>query len=360
MKNRARHEVGYGGPPNGRSTTEAPLARRFESQTGQRAPSHAERLAQGLGWFSVGLGTAQLLAPRVMSRMVGLRGNQRDRRIMCSIGAREIVVGLGILTRDRPSGWLWSRVGGDVIDLGLLGSALGSTRASPSRGRKAIMAIMGITAADLWTGRRLGRAPGTSSALRKKRRAPVEESITVNRPREEVYRFWRDFRNLSSFMDHLESVEVIDDRRSRWTARLAAGKTISWEAMVTDELPNERISWRSTDRGSVAASGSVRFVTAPGGRGTEVHVRMGYEAPRGFVGRSLSRLLGGVVEIEVASELHRFKQMMEIGEVVRSDASIHRGPHPARPPEEPRGRDRGRSSAPARRSQEASPGGGAR
>ncbi|APR76504.1 Hypothetical protein A7982_01851 [Minicystis rosea] len=160
----------------------------------------------------------------------------------------------------------------------------------------------------------------------------------MHRSREDVYRFWRDFRNLPSFMKHLDAVERIDDQRSRWTAKMAAGNTISWEATITEEQPNEKIEWRSTDRGPVATCGSVRFTDAPGQRGTEIHVRMGYEVPRGLIGRSLSKLLGGVIELEVASELRRFKQVMELGEVVRSDASIHHGAHPAQPPKEaPRG-----------------------
>ncbi|APR80465.1 Hypothetical protein A7982_05812 [Minicystis rosea] len=254
---------------------------------------------------------------------------------MRGLGAREILVGLGLFSGVWPAVWLWSRIGGDLIDLGLMGRALASPHVDKDRGRKAMMALMGVAMTDVLAGRRLDRKAGAStSRWPKKGAAPVEESITVDRSREEVYRFWRDFRNLPSFMDHLQSVEVIDERRSRWTARMVGDETLSWEAVITDEAPNERIEWRS-DEGRVAACGSVRFTDAPGARGTEVHVKMGYEVPRGFFGRSLFKLASRVIDLEVASELRRFKQMMELGEVVRSDASIHRGQHPAQPPKEP-------------------------
>ena len=156
--------------------------------------------------------------------------------------------------------------------------------------------------------------------------------MTINRSPEEIYHFWRDFQNLPRFMDHLESVDVLDERRSHWRAKAPAGKTVEWDAEIIEDRPNELIAWRSLENADVPNTGSVRFVPAPGGRGTEVHVELKYDPPGGAVGVAIAKLFGEEPNQQVATDLRRFKQVMETGEVVQSDASIHRGPHPARPP----------------------------
>ena len=112
----------------------------------------------------------------------------------------------------------------------------------------------------------------------------VHQTITISRPAEELYRFWRDFQNLPRIMSHLESVQADGDRRSHWKAKAPAGMTVEWDAEITEDRPNELIAWRSVG-GHVDNAGSVRFVPAPGGRGTEVHVAMRYDPPGGVVGK---------------------------------------------------------------------------
>ncbi|WP_406696340.1 SRPBCC family protein [Singulisphaera sp. Ch08] len=106
------------------------------------------------------------------------------------------------------------------------------------------------------------------------REIDVTGSITINRPAEELYRFWRNFENLPRIMTHLESVQVTGDRRSHWKAKAPVGSTVEWDAEITEDRPNELIAWRSLEGADVENSGAVRFVPAPGGRGTEVHVEM--------------------------------------------------------------------------------------
>jgi uncharacterized membrane protein len=161
----------------------------------------------------------------------------------------------------------------------------------------------------------------------------VRKSILVNRSPDDVYQFWRDFQNLSRFMSHIESVQVIDDRRSHWRAKGPAGKTIEWEPEILEDRPNELIAWRSLEESDLQHFGSVRFEHAPGGRGTFVHVEMQYDPPGGPIGARVAKLFGGDPGLEIARDLRSFKQVMEIGEVARSDASIHPGIHPAQPPE---------------------------
>ena len=152
----------------------------------------------------------------------------------------------------------------------------------------------------------------------------MRKAITINRPPEEVYGFWRNLENLPRFMAHLESVRECwttgarTGRRKRPWARRSSGT-----AEIIEDRPNELISWRSTDDATVSNAGTVRFTQAPGGRGTEVHVELSYDPPAGAVGATIAKLLGEEPSQQVDGDLRRFKQVMETGEVVHSDASIH-------------------------------------
>ena len=161
----------------------------------------------------------------------------------------------------------------------------------------------------------------------------VTRSVTINRPREAVYECWRDFRNLSQFMAHVQSVMPAGSR-SHWVVSAPAGQTVEWDAEMVEDRPNELISWRSVEDSQVPNSGTVRFVRAPGDRGTEVHLDIRYDPPAGAVGAAIAKLFGEEPSQQVDGDLRRLKQVLETGEVVHSDSSIHRGPHPARPPEE--------------------------
>ncbi|MBD0327454.1 MAG: SRPBCC family protein, partial [Pyrinomonadaceae bacterium] len=118
----------------------------------------------------------------------------------------------------------------------------------------------------------------------------VEQSITVNKSPEEVYRFWRNFENLPRFMDHLESVSVEGSGRSHWVAKAPAGTTVEWDAEVYNEKENELIAWRSLEGADVDNAGSVRFEPATGGRGTTVRVSLKYDPPGGVIGSTFAKL----------------------------------------------------------------------
>jgi uncharacterized membrane protein len=152
---------------------------------------------------------------------------------------------------------------------------------------------------------------------------------------EEVYGFWRDFANLPRFMRHLESVQVHDDGRSHWVAKAPAGRTVEWDAETTEDRPNELIAWRSLPGADVRNSGSVAFAPAPGGRGTEVRVTLEYDPPLGKLGSKIAMLFREEPGQQVYDDLRHFKQVMETGEIVFSDATKRRGPHPAQPDDKP-------------------------
>jgi uncharacterized membrane protein len=144
----------------------------------------------------------------------------------------------------------------------------------------------------------------------------VEESVTINRPVLEVYRFWRNFENLPRFMDHLESVTVIDDTRSHWVAKGPAGTKVEWDAIIHNEVDDELIAWRSLPGAEVNNAGSVHFTPTPDGTGTDVRVVLSYEPPAGIVGVAVARLLGEEPSKQVADDLRRFKQVMDSGDVM--------------------------------------------
>lgn len=282
-----------------------------------------KRVARGLGWFSVGLGLAQIVAPGALARLIGVDDGKQTRRVMRAVGLREIASGVALIAQPKAARWLWARVGGDVMDLALLGAARRSSSNEDRRIGGAMGAVAGITLVDAANAQRLHQQADTTRRTVK--------AITIARPADELYAFWRDFENLPQIMAHLESVEVITDGRSRWTAKGPAGVKVSWEAEVVEDRPGELIRWRSLKGSDVDTFGAVSFEEAPGGRGTELRVDLHYDAPGGALGANLAKLFRREPGQEVSADLRRFKQVMETGQVVHSDATLTRGPHPARP-----------------------------
>lgn len=175
--------------------------------------------------------------------------------------------------------------------------------------------------------RALGRNTAKADQVRPVARGEgirVERTITVNRPREEVYHFWRQLENLPRFMDHLESVIVLDEDRSHWVAKAPAGTKVEWDASIQDEIENELIAWRSLPGSDIDNAGSVHFI--PAGDGTEVRVVLSYDPPAGRVGAAVAKLLGEEPEQQVEEDLRRFKQVMEAIETpARSRKPAKRG-----------------------------------
>lgn len=154
----------------------------------------------------------------------------------------------------------------------------------------------------------IGRRPGGKGI-------DVIQAVTIARPREEVYSFWRDFENLPKVMDHLEEVRIIDGRRSHWKARAPLRLRVEWEAEVTEDRPNELIAWRSLRGSPVQTSGLVRFSDAPEGFGTEVLVHLTYQPPFSSAGAAVARLFGEEPRQQIRDGLRRLKQILETGQV---------------------------------------------
>lgn len=154
----------------------------------------------------------------------------------------------------------------------------------------------------------------------------VERAVTINRPRAEVYRSWRDLENLPRFMRHLVSVTRIDDRRSHWVARAPGRQTVQWDAELIEDQPPERLAWRSVPYAEVDHGGSVTFSDAPGGRGTEVRLVLHVAPPGGVAGALVARLFGQAPRRQVVEDLRHFKQMLEAGEIATTEGQPAGGP----------------------------------
>jgi uncharacterized membrane protein len=146
-------------------------------------------------------------------------------------------------------------------------------------------------------------------------------TTTISRQPDEVYTFWRDLENLPTFMAHLDEVRTTEGTRSHWRASAPFGRSVEWDAEVTEDVAGERICWRSLEGADVENSGAVRFTAAPGRRGTEVRVEIEYKMPAGKLGEAVARYFGEDPHQQIDDDLRRFKQVIETGEVVRSDGA---------------------------------------
>ena len=236
-----------------------------------------QRLARALGWASLGLGVPQTLAPQRFDRAVGVQPTDRARLVTrTACGLRELGAGAAILKLEqpRPVVTVWSRVAGDLLDLYLLGASFRSRRSDPARLAVASAAVAGVAALDLYTAVRLTKGTGEDHAEdvaqeeRDEEPVATKAVITVRGPQEEVERRW-------------------------------------------NELHEERPDWLE--------NGTLRFTRAPGDRGTEIHVD--FESEPGGIGKVVQKVAGAVPAVKAKDELRRFKQIVETGEVVRSEGT---------------------------------------
>jgi uncharacterized membrane protein len=199
----------------------------------------------------------------------------------------------------------------------------GGTAIAAAGGTLLLRAATGHCAMYSAAGISTARRRDTRSALSGRRGVHVEEAVTINRPPDELYDFWRDFERLPRFMQNLVSVKRRDNRRSHWVAKAPGGRTVEWDAEVINEIPNELIAWKTIADSGVISAVSVHFDAAGRGRGSRVRVRMQYDPPAGKVGAAIARMLGAEPSQTVREDLRRFKQLMEAGEVPTIEGQSH-------------------------------------
>ena len=274
-------------------------------------------LVRGLGLASAALGVPMLLRTDDVARTAGVDDEASWRPLIQAVGVRELVAALLLLGGGQRA--VWFRVAGDAMDLALLGSAMTDRSGErEQRVRAATAFVAALTAIDLYAALQRERdqhGPGRPGPLR------LQATVTVNTSPEEAFACWRDLRNLPRFMGHLESVTPSpdSDSRSHWVAKAPLGRKVSWDAEITSEDPGQRLAWRSLPGSRIDNSGTVHFAAAPGDRGTEVKVVLHYDVPGGRLGRTVAKLFGEEPEQQVRDDLRRFKQVMETGDIVRSD-----------------------------------------
>jgi uncharacterized membrane protein len=199
------------------------------------------------------------------------------------------------LSRLRSNGWLYALAGGLLLRRGATAHC-------------DVYEALGVNTA--------GTADDTRAALRGSRGVNVLESVTINRPIEELYRFWRNLEHLPQFMRHLESVEKVTDTISHWRARGPAGMIVEWDAEVFNEVPPKLIAWRSLEGADVVSAGSVNFDQAAAGGATRVTVHLQYSPPGGKLGAKLAGVFGADAETEIREDLRLLKQQIEAEEVL--------------------------------------------
>ena len=169
----------------------------------------------------------------------------------------------------------------------------------------------------------------TKEALSGPKGVHIRESITINAPAEEIYRFWRDLDRLPDVMPHLEKVEQLNTKRSRWTARAFDAVPVTWEAEIINEVPYETIGWKTVPGESIQHAGSVNFKPAFGDRGTEVRVHLQYSAPGGKAASWLAWLAGEDPAQRTRDGLRALKRRLESGPTRNQDLSPYRSPSPS-------------------------------
>ncbi len=303
-------------PPNDTfALQQAPQSRsrQAQSRTQQNSSrmdlSDPMRLTRFLGWFSLGLGAAELLMPRTIAKIAGTR---KHNGLVRFYGMRELAAGVGIFTQSNPAPWLWARVAGDVVDLASLvgGAKKGSRLASVG----SIAAVAGVTALDVLCAQKYSARAAEDEAT-----AHAEASVLIAKSAEECYRFWRNLENLSRFIEPLRSVRALGGNSAHFVAQIPGMNTpLEWDGEITEDVPNQRISWRGSPMRGLTVIGSVMFEPAPGNRGTFVRAQMDFDHPGTSLLPAL-RLTGKHPEQIMYKSLRRLKQLLEVGEVITTE-----------------------------------------
>ncbi|MDQ1644753.1 MAG: hypothetical protein QOJ50_937 [Cryptosporangiaceae bacterium] len=149
----------------------------------------------------------------------------------------------------------------------------------------------------------------------------VTGTTTIRKPVSEVFAFWRRLENLSMFMEQLDDVRTTGDRTSHWRSSAPFGRNVEWDAEITEDVTDERLGWRSSAGAELPNAGAVIFAPAPDGISTEIHVAMEYDIPGGEAGKVIAKFFGDEPSQQLDDDLRRLKQLLETGEIVRSDGA---------------------------------------
>lgn len=167
-----------------------------------------------------------------------------------------------------------------------------------------------------------------AAAGRRGEDAIVGRTVTINRPRQDIYDFWRDFSNLALVMENVARIDIVDHQRSHWVVKGPGGKTVEWDSVVTEDTPGQVIAWQSVEGSDVASSGRIEFLDAAPGRGTMVRVTIAYDPPAGLIGEWIAKIFQREPALQARRDLRRLKQFLETGEVTSSASPSGRDEDP--------------------------------
>jgi uncharacterized membrane protein len=153
----------------------------------------------------------------------------------------------------------------------------------------------------------------------------VGRTVSIDKPREEIFAAWRDFTRLPTFMENVERVEDLGDGRSRWTIKAPLGSTVELVTRISEEIPNDLIAWKSEPDSQIQTQGRVQLFEVAPGRGTAVRLTMTYDPPAGLPGRAIAKVLQREPNVQARRDLRRFKQLIETGEVATNAGPSGRG-----------------------------------
>jgi uncharacterized membrane protein len=221
-----------------------------------------------------------------------------------SLAAGGLAIVYGLSRRSRAGAWL-AAAGTTLV-------CRGATGYCP------VYSTLGVTTAR--------NSDDTRVALSGSRGVHVRESVRIEKPLDEVYRFWRRLENLPQFMTNLEDVADRGDGRSHWVAKGPAGKAVEWDAEIISEVENKVIAWRTLPGAEVTSAGSVLFDRVREGSTTQLTVHLQYAPPAGRAGAFLAGLFGREPSQTIREDLRRLKQLLEAGEIpVSTDTSPAKG-----------------------------------
>ncbi len=225
----------------------------------------------------------------------------KPERVVSLVGGG--LLALAGLRKKSPAGMAMILAGGDLLRRGITGHSY-------------LFEFLGIRTAPTGQGAETTSVP-YELGIR------VDHAITIGRSRSEVYSFFRELTNLPQFMQHVQSIELLDNKMSHWVVRAPAGRTVEWDAVIHNEVENELIAWRTLPGANVDHAGAVWFKDAPEGSGTELKVELQYNPPAGIAGAVFARLWGEEPTQQISDDLRRLKQLLEAGEILTTEGQPH-------------------------------------
>lgn len=282
----------------------APLAR---AKPLSKRPARSQQTARALGWFSIGLGLTELCMPDRLARAIGFRRSPLWLQVM---GVREIAAGIGILAAQRPgAGHLQWRVAGDAIDLALLASAWRPARREGERLSVATAAVLGVTVLDVLATRKLARESAAREPLE------LRASIGLEEQPDAVYRALRDPSNLTQYFGHAQDIELAGRDAFQLTTHVPFGGSSRWHARIVEDVPSRRIAWETLPESLLHIRAQVELSEQPGQRGTLLRATVAIQPTAAKLVAPLARMLGKAPDKWLMTQLRRFRQYIETGEI---------------------------------------------